>query len=255
MAFPERHSTTATADRWKKAYETKGEQGLINSKPCPENPKLRTPKATEDIIIHLRTTYHLGQKRIMWYLLRYHDIEISEGAVYYVLKRNGLNKLPKHERKRSLPPFKHYKKKCLAIVSNRVARAIDAKFLSFKDPAGKLKKMYQYTAIDDATRARALKIYPKHNQESAIEFVNYVQERFPFRIHTIQTDNGHEFQAKFHWYCEDLGIQREILYNYHRPHSALQGQTPYEVLRENRTADAVDSCNSLKLFFSNPSSP
>lgn len=179
--------------KWKKAYETKGEPGLINSKPCPENPKLRTPKATEDIIIHLRTTYHLGQKRIMWYLLRYHDIEISEGAVYYVLKRNGLNKLPKHERKRSLPPFKRYEKK---VPGHRIQ--IDVKFLSFKDPAGKLKKMYQYTAIDDATRARALKIYPKHNQESAIEFVNYVRERFPFRIHTIQTDNGHEFQAKFH---------------------------------------------------------
>lgn len=26
---------------WKKAYEKMGEQGLINSKPCPENPRLR----------------------------------------------------------------------------------------------------------------------------------------------------------------------------------------------------------------------
>jgi len=72
---------------------------------------------------------------------------------------------------------------------------VDVKFLpaghrSFKDPAGKMKKLYQYTAIDDATRARALKIYPKHNQETAIEFVDYVRGRFPFRIHTIQTDNG-----------------------------------------------------------------
>ncbi len=36
------------------------------------------------------------------------------------------------------------------------------------------------TAIDDATSARALKIEPKHNRESAIEFVNYVRERFPY---------------------------------------------------------------------------
>jgi transposase-like protein len=28
---------------WKLAYETKGEEGLINSKPCPKNPVLRTP--------------------------------------------------------------------------------------------------------------------------------------------------------------------------------------------------------------------
>lgn len=84
------------------------------------------------------------------------------------------------------------------IVYNTLHRIqIDVKFLSFKDPSGTLKKMHQYTAIDDATGARALKIYPKHNQESAIEFGNYVRERLPFRIHTIQTDNGHEFQAKF----------------------------------------------------------
>lgn len=28
--------------QWKRAYLAHGEQGLINSKPCPENPKLRT---------------------------------------------------------------------------------------------------------------------------------------------------------------------------------------------------------------------
>ncbi len=39
-------------------------------------------------ILHLRRTYHLGQRRIHWYLLRYHGIKVSSGAVYYVLKRN-----------------------------------------------------------------------------------------------------------------------------------------------------------------------
>ena len=34
--------------RWKRAYEKDGEQALVNSKPCPENPKLRTkPEADE----------------------------------------------------------------------------------------------------------------------------------------------------------------------------------------------------------------
>jgi transposase len=257
--------------QWKKAFETQGEKGLINSKPCPENPKLRTPEHIEQVILHLRETYHLGQRRIMWYLSRYHDIKISEGAVYNVLKRNALNKLPKNERKRSLPAFKRYEKQ---VPGHRIQ--VDVKFLSFKDPAGKMKKLFQYTAIDDATWARALKVYPKHNQQTAIEFVDYVRSRFPFRIHTIQTDNGHEFQAKFHWHCEDLGIrhvyikpasphlngkvershltdsqefyqlidytddidigqrleQWEIFYNCHRPNAALGGRTPYEVLRE-----------------------
>lgn len=29
---------------WKRAYESHGEKGLIDSRPCPENHKLRIPK-------------------------------------------------------------------------------------------------------------------------------------------------------------------------------------------------------------------
>ena len=67
-------------------------------------------------------------------------------------------------------------------------------------------RRFQYTAIDDATRIRALKIYENHTQQNAIDFIDYVVAKLPFRIHTIRTDDGHEFQAKFHWHVEDLGM-------------------------------------------------
>jgi transposase InsO family protein len=35
--------------------------------------------------------------------------------------------------------------------------------------------------------------------------------RFPFRIHTIRTDNRHEFQTKFHWLVEDLGMTHRYI--------------------------------------------
>jgi len=79
--------------------------------------------------------------------------------------------------------------------------------LQLKDVEGKIVKRYQYTAIDDATRIRALQIYPKHNQNYAIKFVDYVIEKFPFRISMVRTDRGHEFQARFHWHVEDQGMQ------------------------------------------------
>lgn len=63
--------------KWKRAYERDGERALINSKPCPQNPKLRTPAHIEEKILYLRRTYHLGQQPIAWYLLRYHGIKIS----------------------------------------------------------------------------------------------------------------------------------------------------------------------------------
>jgi transposase InsO family protein len=36
---------------------------------------------------------------------------------------------------------------------------------------------------------------------------NRKAEKFPFRIHTVRTDRGHEFQALFHWHVEDQGIR------------------------------------------------
>ena len=76
---------------------------------------------------------------------------------------------------------------------------MDVKFLSFINKKGVKIKRYQYTAIDDATRIRALKVYKRHNQQNAIDFLDYVIKKFPFRIKRVRTDNGHEFQAKFHW--------------------------------------------------------
>ena len=39
----------------------------------------------------------------------------------------------------------------------------------------------------------------------------HIIEKFPFRIKEIRTDNGHEFQAKFHWHVEDQGIRHAYI--------------------------------------------
>ena len=67
---------------------------------------------------------------------------------------------------------------------------VDVKFLSLCRSGSQPVKQYQYTAIDDATRIRALKIYPGHNPANAIAFVDHVLEMFPFRVQSIRTDHG-----------------------------------------------------------------
>lgn len=130
----------------------------------------------------------------------------------------------------------------------------------------------------ERARLRVLRIYPRCDQKTAIQFLDYVLERLPFRVEVIQTDNGAEFQSAFHWHALDKGIAHtyikpasphlngkverlhridaeesyrmlagvviddtgnlneklrewEDYYNYHRPHGALGGQTPYERLK------------------------
>jgi hypothetical protein len=55
---------------------------------------------------------------------------------------------------------------------------------------GTRTRLYQFTAIDDCTRIRVLKVYDACNQRTAIQFINDVRRRLPFRIRVIQTDNG-----------------------------------------------------------------
>ena len=130
-------------------------------------------------MLHLRRTYHLGPMRIVWYLARYHDIKISDAGVYRVLKRHGVSRLPGKVAGRAVH-MTWYEKK---VPGHHIQ--LDVKFLSFKAKTGATIKRFQYTAIDDATRIRALKIYNKHNQINAMDFVDYVIEKFPFRIQMI----------------------------------------------------------------------
>jgi transposase InsO family protein len=84
---------------------------------------------------------------------------------------------------------------------------VDVKFLNFRGNDGKPIKRYQYTTIDEATRVRALKVYNRLTQANAILFIDNVIKNFPLCIREVRTDNGYEFQAKFHWHVEDQGIR------------------------------------------------
>lgn len=191
----------STFYKWKKAYDQEGRMGLIRKKPIARSHPRQLSDEVVEKIIDLRRTYHLGPQRITWYLERYHGVTTSCSTVYRTLVRNGLRRLPKSAPRRAI----HTKRYSKRVPGHHIQ--IDVKFIWFKTVNGARVRRFQYTAIDDATRIRALKIFNRHTQKNAIEFIDYVINKFPFRIHTIRTDRGHEFQAPFHWHVEDLGIR------------------------------------------------
>ena len=138
-------------------------------------------------------------------MARYHGIKISDASVYRILKRNGFNRLPRGTRMRKL----HTKRYQKQVPGHHIQ--VDVKFLTFKGKRGEKVRRFQYTAIDHATRFCALQVYEKHTQANAIDFIDHIIEKFPFRIREVRTDNGHEFQAKFHWYVVDLGIRHAYI--------------------------------------------
>jgi hypothetical protein len=88
--------------------------------------------------------------------------------VWRILKRLDLNRLPASQRhKRHDKRWKRYEK---PLPGHRVQ--IDVKFIGPLAGAPKPKMDYQFTAIDDCTRLRVLSIYPKLNQQTAIQFLD-----------------------------------------------------------------------------------
>jgi len=192
--------TRTTFYRWFKRYQNDGLEGLKDRSRRP----FHTPHATKPEIIakivYLRQTYHFGPWKIQMYLKRYHDIHISSSGVWRILKRLNMNCLPYNQRyKKHKERWKRYEK---PEPGHRIQ--VDVKFLE-KIP-GTRKRYHQYTAIDDCTRLRVLRIYDRCNQRTSIQFIDYVLSRLPFHAEVIQTDNGSEFQGQFHWHILDKGI-------------------------------------------------
>ena len=184
-----------------------GEVGLCDRPRAPLHSPRATPREVISKILYLREHYHFGPGRIADYLRRFHQLTLAKSSVQRILIRHGLGRLPAHQKsRRAGRPWKRYEK---AQPGHRLQ--LDVKFL--ERIAGTSKRLYQFTAIDDCTRIRVLKIYDACNQITAVRFVDEVLRRLPFRVLVIQTDNGAEFQSRFHWHLES----RDIRHVYIRP--------------------------------------
>jgi hypothetical protein len=135
-------------------------------------------------ILYLRQQYHFGAGRIADYLRRFHQVAIARSSVHRILVKHGMGRLPANQKHQ--PHHKRWRRYEKARPGHRLQ--MDVKFLE-RIPGTK-KRLYQFTAIDDCTRIRVLKIYDACNQRTAIQFFNEVRQRLPFRILVLQTDNG-----------------------------------------------------------------
>ncbi len=124
---------------------------------------LTSPNATDPEIVgkivYLRRHYHFGPAKIAMYLARYHDVTVSPSGVWRILKRLEMSRLPASQRgKRHDRRWKRYEKQ---LPGSRLQ--VDVKFI--EPVGGARKKHYQFTAIDDCTRIRVLRVYPRNNQD------------------------------------------------------------------------------------------
>jgi transposase InsO family protein len=186
--------------KWLRRYEEGGLEALRDRSSRPHVSPKATRAEVVGKIIYLRQTYHFGPHKIAMYLKRYHDLELSPSGIWRILHRLDMSRLPSSQRyRRQRERWKRYEK---PEPGHRVQ--VDVKFIA--PLPGSRRKYYQFTAIDDCTRLRVLRIYDRLNQKTAVQFLDYVLAKLPFRVERIQTDNGAEFQSGFHYHVLDRGI-------------------------------------------------
>jgi transposase-like protein len=170
--------------RWKRRYEAHGEAGPADRSSRPTRSPHATPSEVVSKVLYLRQTYHFGPGKIADYLSRFHQLSLAVSSVHRILVRHGMNRFPGSQKYRShTKRWQRYEK---PQPGHRLQ--MDVKFLE-RIP-GTRKRFYQFTAIDDGTRIRVLKVYDSCNQGTAIRFVDEVLRRLPFRVQVVQTDNG-----------------------------------------------------------------
>ena len=91
-------------------------------------------------------------------------------------------------------------------------------------------RLYQWTAIDVLTKLRVLSASTRLSSRQGMLFLQICEQEFKFKIKSIQTDNGKEFQDEFKHYLEKNNVSHYFI----EPHSPKQNSY---VERSHRTDD------------------
>jgi len=175
-----------TIRTWRDRMKSDGVEGLVPRYPR-HRPRRIDPK-TVDLVIVARKSFGYGSTRTQLWLWRVHRLRVSQTAIQGIVRDHGLPKLSrvKKRRPRQLRLFEHDNPGDLV--------QVDVKHVRVRG-----RRLFQYTAIDDCTRYRVLRLYKRVNQISSLDFLS------------VQTDNGSEFPLAFRLTCEEMGIRHRYI--------------------------------------------
>jgi transposase len=174
--------STKTFYKWRRRYlsSSNNPDSLMDRSKRPKY----SPRLTKDgivrIIKKLRRKTHFGADRLRLFLLKDYKLDIPRSTIYYILRREKLIK--KHKKRKKKPLMYN-----LPYPGDNVQ--VDIKVIG----GYSTKRIMQYSAQDDATRIKFTQLHPERTNNYSVDFLDYIVNRFPFRIKRISTDNDSVF--------------------------------------------------------------
>ena len=185
----------SSVKRWYKKYDGTWQSLLDKSHRPHSHPNRHTSKEERQI----KNSFQKEFERYGWYGV-YSDLlgkgyTRSFSGMVYAAKRMGLSKKKKPQKRSRV----HRRYPELLEPGEKVQ--IDVKEVPYNCLRGNVlrdgKHLYQWTAIDESTRMRFVYGFEEHTPENSVRFLKMLIKAFPFKIQTVQTDNGTEFTYKY----------------------------------------------------------
>lgn len=142
-----------TIREWRDRYRVEGIAGLVPRYP-PQRPTRLAP-ATIALLEQARRDLEYGAARTRIWLRRVHQIHLPMATIQYAFRRMGVPHLPR--RRKRAPRPKQLRLFEMPHPGDSVQ--IDVKVVKVNQ-----RKCFQYTALDDCTRLRVLRLSREQNQ-------------------------------------------------------------------------------------------
>lgn len=218
----------ATIRYWYKKFDPWNLSSLEDKSKRPHKTR-RTPVTLEQAqrVIELRTGKYKGWGKVkIQRRLKKKRIYIGQSRIQKIINEAGLKRIPAAKKKY----YRRKNRRHMYAVEKAVREQpgglvyLDVKHLYL--PGG--KRVYQFTAIDHATRMIRIKLFSRITSRCGRMFLDYLQEEYPFeRIQYLGTDNGSEFLGELD---EELE-KREIIHLFSSPASPKQNPFVERVIR------------------------
>jgi transposase len=156
-----------TVREWRDRHRDHGFPGLL-----PRYPKRRRRRLAAEAIPLVkvaRTEHRFGAARTRIWLQRVHGISVATQTITRLFRDLGLNRLPSRRKRRP--------KQMRLFAKDQPGDSVqvDVKFVRVNR-----QRYFQYTALDDCTRFRVLRLYRQLNHRSSLAFFRELREAMPF---------------------------------------------------------------------------
>ena len=187
-----------TIYRWMERYDGTIESLRDKSRRPHHHPNEHTTKEIKMIKDYKRNNKETGLV-VLWVKLVQAGYTRTVQGLYHTMQRLGI-----YEK----APSKAKEQENIEVIEVRYPGEkvqVDVKFVPMncltKELREKGERYFQYTGIDEYTRMRYTWFTNEHSTYMSSEFAKRLVRYFPFKIETIQTDNGFEFTNRLSWNC------------------------------------------------------